>query len=186
MAQKRFLAPLLRRDPRLEPGTQADHPRRDPVSFQQKNGPDRRAYVAKQTEVLRSDANLIEIDLLRKGKRVHPHPAMEGFIGGLNTRTDYLISVNRAWKRHEESIGYLLFPLSIQSGLPCIPVPLREDIREVPLDLQFIFNRAYDGGPYRRGAVDYSQPPDPPLGETDRNWALGLLRESGLAGAPAS
>ena len=75
---------------------------------------------------------------------------MEGFMGGLNSRTDYLISVNRAWKRHEESIGYLLYPLSIQSCLPCIPVPLREGVREVPLDLQYVFNRAYDGGPYRR------------------------------------
>jgi hypothetical protein len=49
---------------------------------------------------------------------VHPHPAMEGFMGGLNSRTDYLISVNRAWKRHEESIGYLLYPLGIQSSHP--------------------------------------------------------------------
>ncbi len=32
-----------------------------------KNGPDRRAYVAKQTEVLRSDANLIEIRPLAQG-----------------------------------------------------------------------------------------------------------------------
>jgi hypothetical protein len=151
-----------------------------------KNGPDRRAYVAKQTEVLRSDANLIEIDLLRKGKRVHPHPEMEGFLSGLNTRIDYFISVNRAWKRHEESIGYLLFPLSIQQGLPCIPVPLRENLPEVPLDLQYVFTRAYDGGPCRKGAVDYTQPPNPSLGDTDGDWALALLRQSGLAGAPAS
>jgi len=151
-----------------------------------RNGPDRRAYVTKQTEVLQSDASLIEIDLLRKGKRVHPHPEMESFIGGLNTKIDYLISVNRAWKRHDGAIGYLLFPLSIQSGLPCIPVPLRENLSEVPLDLQYVFDRAYDGGPYRRGAVDYSQPPNPPLADVDREWALGLLGRSGLAGAPAS
>jgi hypothetical protein len=111
---------------------------------------------------------------------------MEGFMGGLNSRTEYLISVNRAWKRHGESIGYLLHPLGIQSGLPCIPVPLREDIREVPLDLQLVFNKTYGGGPYLRGAVDYSQPPNPRLGEIDRDWALRLHRDNGLAGAPAS
>jgi hypothetical protein len=69
---------------------------------------------------------------------------------------------------------------------PRIPVPLREDIREVPLDLQFVFNKTYGGGPYLRGAVDYSQPPNPRLGEIDRDWALRLLRDNGLAGAPAS
>jgi hypothetical protein len=151
-----------------------------------KNGPDRRDYVAKQTEVLRSDANLIEIALLWKGTCVHTHTAMEGFIGGLNTRTDYLISVNRAWKRHEKSIGYLLYPLSVQSGLPCIPVPPREGVREVPLDLRYVFNKAYDSGPYRKGAGDYTQPPNPPLGQMDGDWALGLLRQCGLARSPTS
>jgi hypothetical protein len=150
------------------------------------NGQDRRAYVSKQTEVLQSDASLIEIDFLRKGKRVHPHPEMEGFIGGLSTKIDYLVSVNRAWKRHDGSIGYLLFPLSIQSGLPCISVPLHENMSEIPLDLQYVFERAYNRGPYRRGAVDYSQPPDPPLADVDREWALSLLRQSRLVGVPAS
>jgi hypothetical protein len=143
-------------------------------------GPDRRAYMAKQTEVMQSDASLIEIDLLRKGQRVYPHPEMEGYLAGLNPRIDYLISVIRAWKRHEESIGFLLFPLSLRNTLPCIPVPLREQLPEVALDLQYVFNRTYDGGPYRRGAIDYRRPPRPPLGETDARWALEILREIGV------
>ena len=35
-------------------------------------GPDRRSYETKQQEVLSSDANLIELDLLRTGRRLLP------------------------------------------------------------------------------------------------------------------
>ena len=34
------------------------------------------------------------------------------------------------------------------------PSLLKPEEAEIPLDLQFIFQRVYDGGPYRRGAVD--------------------------------
>jgi len=47
----------------------------------------------------------------------------------------------------------------------------------VPLDLQFVFNRAYDDGPYRRGAVDYAKPPEPPLSGDDAGWAEALIVE---------
>ena len=40
-----------------------------------------------------------------------------------------------------------------------------------------MIQRVYEGGPYRRGAVDYSRPPDPPLEGPDAAWAEGLLRE---------
>ena len=149
-------------------------------------GPDRQAYVAKQKAVLKSDANLIEIDLLRKGERAYPHPEMEGFLNGLTPRPHYFVSVNRAWKRHEETIGFLLFPVRVQKRLPCIPVPLRQELPEPPLDLQYVFNRAYDGGPYRRGAVDYTRPPEPPLGKAEGEWAVALLLEQGFHPAESS
>ena len=52
----------------------------------------------------------------------------------------------------------------------------------VPLDLQFVANRAYAGGPFLKGAVDYAQPADPPLGAEDAEWAEELLRARGLSG----
>ena len=81
--------------------------------------------------------------------------------------------VNRAWQRAE--LGYQLFPFAIHEPLPCIPVPLRPEEAEVPLDLQFVFIRAYDSGPYRRGAVDYTQPPIPPLVGDNVAWAEKLV-----------
>jgi hypothetical protein len=51
----------------------------------------------------------------------------------------------------------------LDETLPCIPIPLRENEAQVPLDLQFASQKVYDGGPYARGAIDYSRPPDPPV-----------------------
>ena len=67
--------------------------------------------------------------------------------------------------------------MSLRACLPCIPVPLKHDAEEVPLDLQYIFNRVYETGPYRRGAVDYSRtPPAPRLAADDAAWAAELTR----------
>jgi hypothetical protein len=64
----------------------------------------------------------------------------------------------------------------LRQMLPCIGVPLREGEPETPLDLQYVMNRVYDTGPYRRGAVDYSRPAVPPLSAADARWAEEVLR----------
>ncbi len=102
-------------------------------------------------------------------------------LGQIEPPADYVVLVNRAWRR----LAYQVFPFTLREPLPCIPVPLKQGEAEVPLDLQFVFNRAYDGGPYRLGAVDYTQPPDPPLSGDDAEWAERLLRERGQAGPEA-
>ena len=139
-------------------------------------GADRRAYLQKQREVLDSDANLIEIDLLRAGQRLLSSPELEDLVAGQQPAPDYLVVVNRAWQRVGAATSYQVFALSVTGPLPCIPVPLREGQDEVPLDLQFLFNRAYDGGPYRRGAVDYGQAPEPALPEEQATWAEQQVR----------
>jgi len=140
-------------------------------------GPDREAYEAKQREVLHSDVNLIEIDLLRGGERLLPYPELREAVARLSP--DYLILVNRALGRRAMGTDYELYPVGLREPLPCIPVPLRFGDRDVPLDLQVMVNRAYDRGPYRR-MMDYARPPDPPLSEEDAAWADALLREAGL------
>jgi hypothetical protein len=140
-------------------------------------GADRKAYRNKQSEVLHSDANLVELDLLRGGRRIFADHNLYGSISSLKTLPDYLILVNRACRRLEGTIAYEAFPVSLREWLPCIPAPLKEGEADLPLDLQFVFNRAYDGGPYRRGAVDYSaMPPKPELKAEDAAWAAELTR----------
>jgi hypothetical protein len=143
-------------------------------------GADRRAYLQKQREVLDSNASLIELDLLRSGDRLLPYPDLDEAVGRLEPAPDYLVLTNRSWKREGASMGYDLFPVRFGEPLPRIQVPLREGQEEVLLDLQQALNRAYDAGPYRRGAVDYTAPPVPPLQGEDAGRAEAMLREGGF------
>ncbi|NLS92096.1 MAG: DUF4058 family protein [Planctomycetaceae bacterium] len=137
-------------------------------------GPDRRAYEAKQQEILSSDTSLIELDLLRGGEPLVGGPAIVELTSQLEPRPDYVIAVDRAWLRGAE-LDFELFPVRLEDSLPCIPVPLRKGEAEVPLDIQYVFRRAYDGGPYARGAVDYGAAPDPPLRPDLAAWLADCL-----------
>lgn len=137
-------------------------------------GPDRRTYETKQQEILQSDTSLVELDLLRAGEPLVGGPLVVESAGRLEPPPDYLVGVSRAWERGPK-LDYELFPVRLEEPLPCIPVPLREGEPEVPLDLQYVFNQAYDGGPYARGAVDYGIPPDPPVPPDQADWLAGCL-----------
>lgn len=140
-------------------------------------GPDREAYERKQREVLGSDASLIELDLLRGGRRILADLDLARMIENLEPRPTYAVLVSRAWRRGAGLITCQVFPSLLREPLPCIAVPLKEGEPEVLLDLQDIFDRAYDTGPYRRGAVDYAGPvPGPALGDEDAAWAAELTR----------
>lgn len=134
-------------------------------------GPDRETYLEKHREVFASDASLIEIDLLRGGRRLLANPRVKQRLSELDPPPDYLVLANRAWTRGEGAGAWDMFAISLREMLPVIAVPLRVNEPEVPLDLQHVFNRAYDAGPYQRGALDYSSPPHPPLAEADYAWA---------------
>ena len=134
-----------------------------------RSGPDRKAYEAKQNEILNSDTSLIELDLLRGGRPVIGGPLVIEAVRQLQPRPDYLVSISRAWQRRAE-FQYQLFPITLEDVLPCIEVPLSEGCPEVPIDLQYVFRLVYYHGPYARGAVDYSQPPDPPVRPDLTEW----------------
>ena len=141
-----------------------------------KHGIDRRVYLQKQQEVLDSNASLIELDLLRTGDRLLSNLFLQEAVDTLDSPADYLVLVNRAWGRIGASQDYEIFPIQLSESLPCIPVPLRHGQEETPLDLQYAFQRAYDGGPYQRGAVDYDKPPQPPLVGEWAAWAEEKVR----------
>ena len=72
------------------------------------------AYDRKRREVLRSDAHLLEIDLLRAGRR----PAL---ITPLPDAPPSFIFLSRVERRPQ--IG--IWPLSLRKPIPLLPVPLR-------------------------------------------------------------
>ena len=73
-----------------------------------------------------------------------------------------------------------LYPIQLRDCLPEIAIPLLPGDRDVAIDLQAVFQRSYDAGPYRR-CIRYRQAePVPPLEAEARQWAARLL--DGLTG----
>jgi hypothetical protein len=140
-------------------------------------GLDRRAYMTKQRDVLDSDVHLIELDLLRHGRRLLPYPDLALAVDTL--APDYLVLLNRRTLRQGNWMDYVLYPVRLREPLPCIPVPLAGQDPDVLLDLQVAVNRVYWEGPYAR-AIDYAGESEPPLNEADAAWADELLRAAGL------
>jgi hypothetical protein len=137
-------------------------------------GPGRNDYLAKQQEILESETNLVEIDLLRQGSHVLAVPPWEVAQRG---SADYLICTRRTARPG----GYEVLRLTVRQPLPLLPIPLRTGEPDVVLDLAAAFTRAYDAGAYDL-LVDYTQEPEPPLSRADAAWAEALLQEKGLRG----
>jgi hypothetical protein len=134
-------------------------------------GPGRDLYVKKQEELRDGRVSLVEIDLLRAGRRVLAAPfelIPEGH------RTPYAACVRRGWKPLE--VAYYRLPL--RDRLPAIAIPLRQTDRDVALDLQALIDRCYEEARYDDD-IDYREAPDPPLDPDHAPWADALLREHG-------
>ncbi len=119
-------------------------------------GDDREAYLAKRRELLRSTAHLVEIDLLRGWA---PMPSED------RPECDYSVMVSRAEKRRAADF----WPIMLRDRLPVIPIPLRPPDDAVPVDIQEVLHRAYDGAGYER--FIYRGSPEPSLSADDAAWA---------------
>jgi hypothetical protein len=126
-------------------------------------GSDRDQYLAKQSQLLSSTANLVEIDLLRGGPRM---PWLEMPV------CDYCVVVSRVEERPRAGI----WPIQLRTRLPIIPVPLRTGEPDAKLDLQQILNQIYDAAGYED--YIYTRQPDPPLTAEDAAWAKSFLPPS--------
>lgn len=131
-----------------------------------KRGSGRREYLQKRNEVLDSSAHLVEIDLVRQGRRMP-------FLGEV-PGTPYLAMVSRAYARPDCEV----WPIRLQEPLPVLPIPLLRPDPDVSLNLGEALRRIYDDARYDL-RIDYSQPPPPPpLSEEDEAWVETKLKES--------
>lgn len=118
-----------------------------------KRGEGLEQYRKKRRELLKSQAHLVEIDLLRGGTR----PAYE--LNQPALETDYVLIVNRA--RDVPTRISDIWPLALNEAFPLLPIPLREPDPDVILDLNEIFHDLYPRARYGI-RIDYTQPIPPP------------------------
>lgn len=119
-------------------------------------------YLRKRLSVLESRTNLVEMDLLRGGRRL---PTVERL-----RPADYYVFVCRGQSRPRADV----YAWRLQQPLPSVPIPLAVDDQEVTLDLQAVFSRVYDDFGYDY-SLDYAQPVEPPLSDADAEWAERLI-----------
>jgi hypothetical protein len=138
-------------------------------------GEGRREYLLKREELWRGGVNLVEIDLLRAGdptirlpeekrKELKPH--------------HYLVAVTRRWPSRQE-----VYEVMLQKRLPRVAIPLSPDDKDVVLDLQGVFTRCWDEGPYPE-LLHYDGPPPGSLLPEEIAWCEERLRGAGFRAAP--
>jgi hypothetical protein len=124
-------------------------------------GPGREQYLRKRKEFMASDANLVEIDLVRAGDWVR---MLEPFTVAVPYQTTYRVSV---WQSSDPG-ETKLYPIGLRQALPKISVPLRPNEPDAELELQPLLDRVYRLSRFDR--IDYSKPCEP-LSEEDALWA---------------
>ena len=126
------------------------------------------AYEQKRQEIFSSSAHLLELDLLRAGRRpqvARPLPA-----------APYFIFLSRMQRRPYIEI----WPLSLRVPIAPVPVPLRHPDPPVALDLGAAIGEAYRRARYDLEIDYHESPPPPELPAEDAVWLDAYLRERGL------
>lgn len=122
-----------------------------------------RLYQRKRLSFLSGFANLVEIDLLRGGRRmpmVSPWPD-----------SPYYLLVCRK-KQSNQCAAY---PAFFTEPLPPIPIPLTPPDADIILDIQPFVEAIYARSRYERD-IDYRQPLNPPLTPPEQAWLEERLR----------
>lgn len=117
------------------------------------------AYHRKRRSLIRADVHLLEIDLLRAGRRpprlVTPLPD-----------APYFVFLSRAGRGASVEI----WPMSFREQLPVVPVPLLEPDPDAPLHLGQATRAIYDRAAYDL-RINYRElPPEPKFSDTDLAW----------------
>jgi hypothetical protein len=123
-----------------------------------------REYERKRQGLLLGQANFIEIDLLRGGRKF---PMLDPW-----PDSPYTLLVCRA----SEAPSCRVWPVALQRRLPPIPLPLLDPDPDLTLDLQPLLDTIYALGRYAE-RIDYTRPLSPALKGEDAAWVRDLLWE---------
>jgi hypothetical protein len=132
-----------------------------------KRGDGRSEYLRRRDGFLGSDVHLLEIDLLRRGRRVPMEEELP--------RAPYFVFLSRADQRPFTEV----WPILLDQPLPEVPVPLLEGDADAKLDLHQALRMVYDEYGFNY-MIDYSKPPAIPLSTKQSAWVDQHLRAAGL------
>lgn len=117
-------------------------------------------YFEKRQQLLRQNVHIVELDLIRAGRRMELDRALPP--------GDYYAFVSRSERRPFCDV----YPWTVREPLPLLPVPLLAPDLDIEVDLGDAFRIAFQRGRYGR-LIRYDQPPPPPsfAGE-DGDWVM--------------
>jgi hypothetical protein len=134
----------------------------------------RLAFLTKRRDYIAAGVNVVEIDLLRQGRRLIDLDARDYQRRFPNAGEHYTVCAIRAGMPDRREI----YICTLRQRLPVIRVPLRAPDPDVPLDLQKMLDRVYESGRYWK--LNYQEPLDPALPEAEQSWVAEQLRKSGF------
>jgi hypothetical protein len=126
-------------------------------------------YREKRIELMGAGVHLLELDLIRRGQR----PWLP--IDEEMPASPYLMMLTRGGQHYTE-----IWPVQLAEPLPVLPVPLKDDDPDVPLDVQEALTTVHNESSYHL-TLDYTTPPPrPPLSEEENIWLTEQLQKVGL------
>ncbi|MBI4606735.1 MAG: DUF4058 family protein [Planctomycetes bacterium] len=134
------------------------------------SGSDRRGeYLKKQREMILGRVHLVEVDLLRGGRHTTAVPRERAVEKA--GEFHYHVCVHRFDRRGD----FFVYPIRLAERLPAIEIPLLPEDGAVRVDLEDVFTRAYDDGPYRKRVRYGTDEIVPPLTAQEAEWARQQL-----------
>lgn len=128
------------------------------LSFFNKSKPEQTNYFKHREELLKQSVHLVELDLLKGGKRLS--------LGRPFPKGDHFALVSRADRRPNCEV----YPWLVREPLSKIRIPLSGPDPDLIIDLQSLVDLTYDRGQFRR-LIDYNDPIEAPFSEADKTWA---------------
>jgi Protein of unknown function (DUF4058) len=128
-------------------------------------GEGRNEYLVKRSNVFCTPAHLVELDLLRGGRRLATREPL--------APADYYVFVCRKERLPQVDV----YGWTLRQSLPAIPIPLAGEDPDVDLDLQAAFTTTYDRAGYDY-ALDYRRSVEPPLEPATADWVRSLIAGS--------
>lgn len=129
-----------------------------------KRGDGRKKYLEKREKILKTQTNLIEIDLLIQGE---PLPLSESAVD-----SHYRILVSRAAQRPVAD----LYAFNLPESIPAFPLPLTKEDLEPAIALQPLLGEVYQKSGYDY-FIDYQQDIALPLSAQEMDWIDAILKK---------